>query len=191
MGVNASCPINIKCPESLSCSCKQRAERDTPPPSDSHRVVFMYDEEDDDEGLVVLGPGTMDGGRLTVSDTETVGPWDVMDVDHNGRVVLLYGPMLPLVAVGQLGNTLDDTFCGSFRTVLKALHDIVVDEGRQQLNCVYKRRTMTLMVYPLPDGTGVHYICRPTAYDTTDIERILGVRPPVVLPPRGGDDVAS
>lgn len=182
MGVNVSCPINMKCPSKLSIGCRRRNKKSHQ--ISSGKVVIIYDEESKD-GLIVLGAGTVEGGRLTLNSKEPIVNWSTMTVDNTGRVVALCGGMLMAASIGKVGDHLNQCFKGSFKTVIRSMYKIAMKQKcTVQLNCVHGRKSVTMIMYVLhgmENGIiGAHMVCRPTQYDVQDIEHFLEPTRPVV-----------
>jgi hypothetical protein len=188
MGVNASCPINIKCPNKLSCVCRRNVEPDEEPEADEdNSVVYIY-KNDADDGLELTEHGTMTGDRLTVSDTEAIDGrhWNTLHIDSHGRVVTLCGALLGQVRRGKLGDVITTFFHGSVGSVVAGLHTLCVrDDCTIQVNFRRNDKEITILVYALHSSVkeviGVNMVFRPKVtnsnYNVTDIERIIGTPP--------------
>jgi hypothetical protein len=185
MGISASCPIHIKCPEKLSCSSRRNKEPEENAAIEGNDgVVYMYKDDGDncDDGLELTEQGTMTGDQLTVSETEEIDGrhWNTMHIDSHGRVVTVCGALLEQVQHGKLGDPITTFFRGSVGSVVAGLHTLCVrDNNTIQINFRRHDKEYTIFVYALHsranDVVGVNMVFRPKAtnYNVTDIERLI------------------
>lgn len=169
--------ITINCLENLKLSCMCRHRNREPEEENRLGVVMVYDDDDANNSLAVVGPGSH--SDLTGNVNDVCG---ALTVNENGLILVISGYLVMHQAgdvVDAVGKSMAEVFKGNFYNVISSLIGIVFKKKTRTvvLDCVYRGKTVTITAYGLI-GTnnkpeGVHILCRPTRYAMPAIEKIL------------------